>query len=327
MSGLSMVTGGCGFLGRALVERLVKKGRSVRVFDICCDREPVEAVEYVMGDLRDPADTDLACDGVDTLYHLAAERFGTNGDLIRDVNIDGTANLLESAALTGVKTLVFASSTAVYGTPPAELPCPEMAPLVSSEPFSLSKIVGEEMCFSMRERTGMKVTAIRPPTILGPGFGDEQVLKWIVDRALNNQPVFILGGGRTRRHYVDVMDCADALIAAADCAEADGMSFNVGFDKAHTDEQFTKSALHAARSFSISIPVPQTVIEIGLKAARAIGRNDLFPEANENIFVDSYYDTSSAKAVLGWRPEKTLPVTLYEFMRWYRRKLMRREMK
>ena len=322
-----MVTGGCGFLGRMLVERLVKKGRAVRVFDIRCDQEPLDGVEYVMGDLRNPSDTDRACDGVETLCHLAAQSSRADGDLIKEVNIVGTANLLESAALTGVRTLVFASSTAVYGNPPAELPCPELAPLVSSEPFSLSKIVGEEMCFAMREQSGMKVSAIRPTTILGPGFGDEQTLKWIVDRAMNNQPVFILGGGKTRRHYVDVMDCADAFIAAADCEAADGMSFNVGYDKPHTDEQFTKAVMHAARSFSIAIPVPQPFAELGMRAARAFGRNDFLPEMDENLFVDAYYDTYSAKTILGWRPEKTLPVTLFEFMRWYRRKLLRQEMR
>jgi dTDP-alpha-D-glucuronic acid decarboxylase len=326
MSGINMVTGGCGFLGRTLAARLAKKGRAVRVFDVCCDKEPLDGVEYVTGDLRNPADTDRACDCVGTLYHLAAESSRADGDLIKDVNIVGTANLLESAALTGVKALVFASSTAVYGSPPAELPCPEEAQLVSAEPFSLSKIVGEEMCFSMRERTGMKVSAIRPPTILGPGMVDARILKWTVDRALNNQPVFLPGGGKTRRNYVDVMDCADAFIAAADCDAADGMCFNVGYDKPHTDEQFAKAVMHAARSFSVAVPVPQTITELGIRAARAFGRTELFPDPEENYFADSYYDTHSVKSVLGWRPEKTLPVTLYEFMKWYRRKLIRQEM-
>ena len=322
MSGISMVTGGCGFLGRELAERLAKKGRAVRVFDVRCDSEPLDGVEYVDGDLRNPADTDRACDGVETLYHLAAERFDADGALIKDININGTANLLESAALTGVKTVVFASSVAVYGTPPPELPCAETTPLVSTEPFSLSKIVGEEMCLAMRER-GMKAAVIRPPIVLGPGFGEEQILKWIVDRALNNQPVFILGGGKTRRHYVDVSDCADAFIAAADCDAADGMCFNVGYERPHTDEQFTKSIMRAARSFSVAIPVPEPLIEFGMRAARVLGQEDIFPEMPENLLADAYYDTRSARDVLGWRSEKTLPVTLFEFMRWYRRKLLR----
>jgi len=326
MTGISMVTGGCGFLGGVLAAKLAKKGRAVRVFDISRAAEPLDGVEFVTGDLRSPADTDLACDGVETLYHLAAERREADGDLIKDVNINGTANLLESAALTGVKALVFASSTAVYGGAPAELPCPEQAPLISSEPFSLSKIVGEEMCFSMRERSGMRVSAIRPPTILGPGFSDGRLLKLLVDRAINNQPVFVPGGGKTRRHYVDVSDCADAIIAAADCAAADGKCFNVGYDKPHSDENFTRAVLRAARSFSVSIPVPQPVMELGIRAAHALGRDDFFPELDVNSFADAFFDTSSARAVLGWRPEKSLPVTLFEFMRWYRRKLIRSEM-
>jgi len=320
-----MVTGGCGFLGRALAARLAKKGVSVRVFDICCDAEPLDGVEYVTGDLRNPEDTDRACDGVETLYHLAAERSDADGETIRDTNINGTANLLESAALTGVRTLVFASSAAVYGTRPEELPCREESPLLSDSPFSLSKIMGEEMCFSMRERVGMKVSAIRPPVILGPGYSDEQVLKWLIDRAINNQPVFVLGGGRTRRHYVDVADCADAFIAAARTDGADGMCFNVGYDKPHTDENFTRAVIRAARSFSISIPVPQPVVELGIKAARALGREEFVPQKEDDLFTDAYFSTQSAKDILGWRPEKTLPVTLYEFMKWYRRKLMRSE--
>ncbi len=323
MSGLNMVTGGCGFLGKELVERLVGRGRQVRVFDSKTDKYPLENVEYVIGDLRKPSDTDLACDGVETLYHLAALHDEIDGDLVRDININGTENLLESASLTGVKNIVFMSSAMVYGYPPAELPCPEYAPLLSSGPYSLSKIIGEEMCFSMRERTGARVSAIRAPVILGPGYEEKQALKWIIDRALNHQPVFMIGSGKQKRHYVDKTDCAEALIAAADNEASDGECFNVGYDRPHSDEDFMKIVIRAARSFSIAIPIPQPIVEIGWRVAHTIGQEpQIIPELKSKIFNDSYYDTSKIKATLGWKPKKTLNVTLYEFMKWYRRKLL-----
>lgn len=317
-----MITGGSGFIGRELAARLAKRGRHVRVFDIREDSNPVEDIEYFKGDLREPADTDRACDGVETLFHLAAVNGDSDGESIRDVNVNGTANLLESASLNGVKTLVFASSTAVYGVPPAELPCSEEAPLVSSGPYSLSKIVGEEMCLAMRER-GMKVSVIRPPIVLGPGYDDTQVLQWIVNRAIEHHPVFTLAGGRTRRHYIDLGDCADAFIAAAESEVSNGHCFNIGFDRSHTDEEFTKAVIRAARSLSIVIPLPQPFVEIGIRVARLLGQEPLVPEFRESLLHDAYFDIDKAKALLDWTPKKNLPVTLYEFMKCYKRKLLR----
>jgi nucleoside-diphosphate-sugar epimerase len=324
MTGLCVVTGGSGFIGRALVSLLARRGSRVRVFDARKDENPVGGVDYFIGDLRDPAATDRACDGAETLFHLAAVRGGADAETIREVNVNGTANLLESACLTGVKTLVFASSTAVYGLPPAELPCSENAPLTSTGPYSLSKIVGEELCLSIRERTGMKVAVIRPAIAIGPGYDNALVLQWIIDRAIAHQPVFTLAGGRTRRHYIDIGDCAESFVAAAESEVSDGQCFNVGFDRSHTDEEFTKAAIRAAHSLSLVVPLPRPVVEIGVNIARAIGQEPAVPEFRDSLLHDAYFDIDKAKALLEWRPRKNLPVTLHEFMKWYKRKLLRR---
>ncbi len=323
MSGLWLITGGNGLIGREVVSLLAKRGDRVRVLDCRPVAEPLEDVEYITGDIRNPEDTDRACDGVDFLVHLAAVDHDEDGELIRDININGTASLLESAALTGIKNIVFASSTLVYGSPPAEVPCHEENPLISSGSFSLSKIIGEEMCLGMRESCGAKAAVIRPPIVLGPGYDDPRILEWIVDRAINNQPVFVFGGGETLRHYVDIGDCARAFIMAAEDPASDGHCFNIGFDKPHSDESFTKAVIRAAKSFSVPISIPQPILEIGARASRIIG-HDLFPpELTYNLNMDAYFTTDKIRALLDWKPEKRLPVTLFEFMRWYKRKKLR----
>ncbi|HPI75869.1 MAG TPA: NAD(P)-dependent oxidoreductase [bacterium] len=323
MSELCMITGGSGMLGRELAFRLASLGRPVRIFDIAEPRLLPDGAEFVKGDLRNPADTDPACVGVSVIYHLAALDASSSGDDIRSVNIEGTACLLESAAISGVRKIVFASSSDVYGSPPAQSPCHEESPLVSTGPFSMSKIAGEELCLSMAASSDIKASVIRMLIVIGPGLKDQHIMRWIVNRAVEHKPVFLGAGGRAIRHYVDSGDCADALIAASDNDVSAGHCFNVGYDRPHTDEEFARAVIRAAKSFSIIVPAPRAISDAVLQIARATGEDPVPPDYRDGVFGDSWLATDKARALLGWRPQKRLPVSLHDFMRWHKRNLLK----
>ncbi|HOC94082.1 MAG TPA: NAD(P)-dependent oxidoreductase [bacterium] len=323
MSGLSMITGGSGMLGRELANRLASLGRPARLFDVVPPRTMPEGAEYVKGDLRKPSDTDPACVGVSVIYHLAALDATASGDEIRAVNIEGTASLIESAAIAGVQRIVFASSSDVYGSPPPESPCHEESPLVSTGPFSMSKIAGEELCLSAAAGTDMKASVIRMPIVIGPGLKDPHIMRWIVNRAVEHKPIFLGAGGSAVRHYADCGDCADAFIAAADNDVAAGHCFNVGYDRPHTDEEFARAVVRAAKSFSIIVPAPRAVSDAALRIARAAGEDPVPADYRDGVFGDSWLATDKARALLGWRPQKRLPVSLHDFMRWHKRNLLK----
>ncbi len=321
-----LITGGSGMLGRELASQLICAGVVVRILDEKVDHNPVDGVEYIVGDIRNPEFTDTACDGATTIFHLAAAPLDADPDVIRDVNINGTANMLQSAELTGVSKFVFASCCTVYGYPPERVPCTEDTPLYSSGAFSLSKVIGEELCFEAMERIGIMASAIRAPVILGPGMKDEFITKWIVERAVENQPIFLPGSEKAKRHYVDVQDCARAFIAAAATPEAAGLSFNVGYARTHTDEHVARAVIKAARSFSLTIAVPKPIVELALRVMKMTDeRGPLHPETAGMLFNDYYYDISRAGEILGWKPDKSLSVTMYEYMRWYRRRQLKKE--
>ncbi len=323
MSELCMITGGSGMLGRELAFRLATLGRPVRIFDIAEPRLLPDGAEFVKGDLRNPADTDPACVGVSVIYHLAALDASSSGDDIRSVNIEGTACLLESATISGVRKIVFASSSAVYGSPPPESPCHEESPLVSTGPFSMSKIAGEELCLSMAASSDIKASVIRMPIVIGPGLKDPHIMRWIVNRAVEHKPIFLGAGGRAVRHYVDSGDCADAFISASDNDVAAGHCFNVGFDKPHTDEEFARAVVRAAKSFSIIVPAPRAISDAVLQIARSTGEDPVPPDYRDGVFGDSWLATDKARALLGWSPQKRLAVSLHDFMRWHKRNLLK----
>jgi len=319
-----LITGGCGRLGRELARRLTRRDCMVRVLDVRNPSSSVDGVEYLEGDVREPEHALAACAGADTVFHLAAAPPGEDAAFITGVNVDGTAAMLEAAAISGAETFVFASCCSVYGYPPERLPCTEDTPLFSCGPFSLSKVVGEEMCFEALEKTGMRVSVIRAPQALGPGYDDYMFRNWIVDRARSNLPVFLPGGGKRYRHYVDVGDCARAFILAAEKEESLGQCFNVAYTRPCTDEALARAVIRSARSFSITLSVPQPVVELGLRIIRSSGAEPFSsPEARDAFFSEYHYDTSLARQLLGWKPEKTMPVSIHEYMKWLRRKQLR----
>ncbi len=170
-----LVTGGLGFVGRHLVRSLSQLEKQVRVLDLnvsMAEPEVPSNVELVKGDIRIAGDVRAACEGVDLIFHTAANANGSISvqDLRFDfeTNVQGTLNVLEAAKDVGVQRLVYMSSAAVYGIP-QHFPMDEEHPTRPFIPYGVSKYTGELYALASHATYGLPVVAGRPFCVYGTG--------------------------------------------------------------------------------------------------------------------------------------------------------------
>ena len=276
-----MVTGGSGFIGSALVKALVKEGHAVRVLDdnsrgaprrlkeVKCD------IEFVAGDIRN-ADTVKHCvRGVDEVCHLAfvngTEFFYAAPELVLDVGVKGMINVIDACQAEGIGSLVLASSSEVYQTPP-QVPTDEHAPLVVPDPtnprysYGGGKIISELMAINYGRKYFERVLIFRPHNVYGPDMGWEHVIPQFAvrmkaaarDHAEGKIPYRLQGDGSQTRSFCHV----DDLIAGVMVMRAQGE--HLGIYHVGTTEEITiaelarRVASHAGRDIElIAEPAPE----------------------------------------------------------------------
>src|SRR5256885_1405953 len=171
-----LVTGGAGFIGSHLSEELARRGHAVRVADSLItgkrsNLDHVPGVEFLEGDLADPAFAQRAVEGVDYVLHQAAipsvPRSVQDPVTSNRANVDGTLNVLVAARDAGVKRLVFAGSSSAYGDTPT-LPKREDMPTNPLSPYALQKLVGEQYCQMFTRLYGLETVTIRYFNVFGP---------------------------------------------------------------------------------------------------------------------------------------------------------------
>lgn len=192
-----LVTGGSGFIGSGLVKALLKSGNSVRVFDDNSRgslRRLVDIaknIEFIAGDVRNAADVDKAAHGMDEVCHLAfvngTEFFYTQPDLVLDVGVRGMINVIDACRRHNIGTLVLASSSEVYQTPP-KVPTDETAPLTIPDPlnprysYGGGKLISELMAINYGRKYFKRVLIFRPHNVYGPDMGWEHVIPQLATR-------------------------------------------------------------------------------------------------------------------------------------------------
>lgn len=235
-----LVTGGAGFIGSHLVERLLAAGHRVRVLDNLSSGKrgnlPVDGgVELLVGDVREAADIARAMDRIEAVFHLAAvasvqasvdDPLNTHAS-----NFIGTLNLLEEARRRGVERFVYASSAAVYGDT-SELPVSEDSAVHPLSPYAADKLAGEHYLFFYARKYGLAATAFRFFNIYGPRQDPSSpysgVISIFVERARAGGAVTIFGDGEQTRDFVYVADLAEILYRSLDCRGTHGQVLNVG---------------------------------------------------------------------------------------------------
>jgi UDP-glucose 4-epimerase len=288
----ALVTGGAGFIGSHLVRGLLERGDTVRVLDNFStgNRANLEGidVEVVEGELRSYERVHNAVRGVEVVYHLGA--LGSVPRSVQDpltssaVNVEGTLNVLLAARDSGVRRVVFASSSSVYGSR-AELPVTEDTPPDPISPYGVAKLAAERYCISFsRVYDGLETVVLRYFNVFGPRQSPHSeyaaMVPLFITAVIRGEPVTIHGDGEQSRGFTYVANVVDATVRAAEAAKANGGIFNV------------------------SAGAPATVNEVADAIGRILGKPVERLQGPRRIgdIRASWADVTAAREALGWEP-------------------------
>ena len=307
-----LVTGAAGFLGSAVAEALLRRGDGVRGIDSfdpsydpglkrrnCEEVRSAGGMPVVEGDVRDPAAVREAIRGCDAVVHMAA-RAGVRPSFedpvgYADVNVRGTAVVLEEARRAGVRTVVAASSSSVYGARSAipfreDDPCDRPA-----SPYAATKRAMEVLCAERQAAEGGDLCCLRLFTAYGPRQRPEMAVSLFARALEEGRPVPVFGDGGTRRDYTYADDIADGVLRALDRSRG-----------------FRILNLGGARTTSLT--------ELVALLEEALGRRavvERLPEQRGDVPV-TCADVSRAREALGWEPRVAVEEGLRRFAAWMR---------
>ncbi len=292
-----LITGGSGYFGSLLRDRLKERGQAVRIFDLADAEDRPPEVEFVAGDIRNQAQVKAACAGCEVVYHCVAQvPLAKDKHLFDSVNINGTENLLKSALLAGARKVIYVSSSAVFGAPKSN-PVTEKTAPTPAEAYGRAKLQGETLCANYTQQ-GLDVSVIRPRTIMGHGrLGIFQILfEWI--RTGYNVPV--LGRGDNIYQVVHADDLAEACILAA--ARAGAATYNCGTDRFGTMRAVLEYLCNHAKTGSKVKSIPMAPAVALMNFTSAVGLSPLGPYHAMMYGRSLYFDITKAKTELGWQP-------------------------
>jgi UDP-glucose 4-epimerase len=236
-----LVTGGAGFIGSHIAERLLREGHRVAILDNFTSgrRENIAAfaqdLEVIEADVRDAPQLEWHMAGCEVVFHQAAivsvPYSVEHPQETHDVNLQGTLNVVQAARRRGVKRVVFASSAAIYGEEPGLPKVETMAPAPVS-PYGVEKITGEYYLQTYARLFGLETVALRYFNVFGPRQDPSSaysgVISIFVDRALRGAPVTTFGDGEQYRDFVYIDNVVDMNLRAATMPNVAGRVFNVG---------------------------------------------------------------------------------------------------
>ena len=302
-----LVTGGAGFIGSHLVAALRQRGDSVTVLDNFDDYydpalkranvERVEGLRLVEGDLRDPAAVDRALEGVEAVAHLAA-RAGvrpslTQAPLYIDVNVRGTQALLDGMERAGVKRLVYASSSSVYGARTSGPFREDEAVHRPVSPYAATKLAGELLIHAATCTRELSATCLRLFTVYGPRQRPEMAIHLFARKALAGEPIARFGSGLSKRDYTYVDDIVRGMLLALD-----------------------RPVPYAVLNLGSASPITlQGLLEALASALDVELRIEQLPDQPGDV-PSTWADISRARELLGWQPEVPLSTGLVRFRDW-----------
>jgi UDP-glucose 4-epimerase len=233
-----LITGGAGFLGTALSNRLARQGHSVRVLDDASTGDPARLlpeVEFTKGDINDKPLLWTLLQDMDCVYHLAARVSVPESQLFpRDynlVNVGGTVTLMEAIRDTKVRRVVLASSGAVYGEQD-NIPYKESAEVHPGTPYAVSKLAAEYYVRTIGAQCGVEAVCLRVFNAYGPGQRvppfHPPVVPNFLKHALTNGSIVLHGDGSQTRDYVFVDDVVNAMVTSATASAVDQQIINIG---------------------------------------------------------------------------------------------------
>lgn len=314
MANKVMVTGADGFVGSHLVDALVQKGEKVKAFCYYNSFNSLgwidslapavkDEVEIFLGDIRDPHGVQVAMQGQDVVYHLAALiaiPFSYHSpDSYVDTNIKGTLNVLNAARELETSRLLVTSTSEVYGTA-QYVPIDEKHPYQGQSPYSATKIGADRLAESFYRSFALPVSIVRPFNTYGPRQSARAVIPTIISQLLAGRRQIRLGSLHPTRDFNYVKDTAAGFIAIADCKAAVGEEINIATE----------------REISIGQLAEELISQINPAAEIVCDDARLRPTKSE---VERLLGTAKKMHELtGWQPAYTFEQGLAETIEWIR---------
>jgi UDP-glucose 4-epimerase len=278
-----LVTGGSGFIGSHLVDRLIELGHDVISLDIKPKLNPKAAGRLV--NINDRSHTVDTYKDVEYVFHVAGQArvqpsiHNPQDSIVNNVN--ATAKVLQLSREAGVKRVIYSMTSSVYGAhqpPHTEDMCPQ--PL---SPYAVSKLAGEQLCKVYSQLYGLETASLRYFNVYGPRESDfgqyTTVVKKFLQQRESGQPLTIVGDGEQRRDFTHVFDIVEANIAAMNCeSELKGEIFNIG----------------AGHNYSVN------------EVATLISDSHEYLPARLGEARETLADNSKARSLLGWAPKLKL---------------------
>jgi UDP-glucose 4-epimerase len=235
-----LVTGGAGFIGSNIAEELLRRGERVVVLDDLSTGRSENVrhirgdIEFIEGDIRNPATVKAALGGVSRVVHQAAlasvPRSIENPALVNEVNVGGTVVVLEESRRAGVDIVVYAGSSSAYGDSSATFKREDLLPRPLS-PYAVSKLAGEHYCSVYAGVYGLPTISLRYFNVFGPRQDPQSqyaaVVPIFVSNLMSGGRPTIHGDGEQRRDFTYVKNVVDANLLAAECGRAAGQVVNI----------------------------------------------------------------------------------------------------
>jgi len=305
-----LVTGGAGFIGVHVVDRLLADGHEVICFD---NFDPYYSPEIkranvaealhsknfrlIEGDIRDGEliKRILSEESIDYIIHEAAQA-GVRASVrdprkVHEVNTTGTLNILEAAINSDVKKIVNASSSSVYGKV-KYLPFDEEHPKNPVSPYGASKLAAEHYCRVFSELYGLKITSLRYFTVYGPRMRPDLAISIFTRKALNNEPIEIFGEGTKTRDFTYIDDAVNATLLAI---KKGSDTYNIGGGTRISINELAKK-----------------IIEITGSKSKIIYSQNVKGDAEHTLA-----DVGKAEKELGWKPKISIDDGLRKFIGWF----------
>jgi len=307
-----LVTGGAGFIGSHLVDKLLKGRNRVIVYD---NFDPFytgkeQNIEHHLGnsnftllkaDILDYETLSSAMHNVDVVFHEAAQpgiQYSIkNPKKVHEANVTGTLNVLRAALANKVKKVIHASSSSVYGFP-KYLPFDEKHPTNPNSPYAASKLAAEKYCLVYHEVYGLNVVVLRYFSVYGPRQRPDQVIRIFVTNTLEDKPITIYGDGKQTRDFTYIDDVVNAITRAAE-VKANGIVVNIGSGKRVSINKLFKT-------------ITKLVDKEEMKP--------LYKESNTGDFPHTLADITLANKILQYRPTVDLEKGIRNFIDWYQKR-------